>query len=337
MRVKHEALFYLDGIQLGDNGQPSRIIALPEVGAVAAITTTPANLARRIDEAAVLKEQLLSARIGEATSEAINERCRARQGAWPNAVFLHVVIETDGREIKDGAARRDFSNFSIALDALDVDAVRARREPAVDSIVSALRMRGHPLRPRLIGDVTYKDELQPTYYFQCKFGEVDVRDSRPLKDLTEIEGLATKLIRDGRLTSLLADAYTMEDQFRAFTSAWLGLEQLAHSNFASRYRAQWDQHLRAGGDDLPPEFLNKEKRRDKYTVAGKFRIIALLLSPQTADRDTDEFRELQEARIEGVHIEGPRAERWPVARARALLERYILLHADHQAHTGPAP
>jgi len=120
----------------------------------------------------------------------------------------------------------------------------------------------------------------------------------------------------------------MQDQFRAFNTAWLGLEKFAHSNFKSRYGTRWEERLNRGGEDLAAEFINNQPRRDKYTVAGKFRILALILSPETADRDTEEFRVIQEARIEGVHREGPRAERWPVVRARALLEKYLLLDSN---------
>jgi hypothetical protein len=77
MRVKHEALFYLDEARLADDGEPSATIALPEAGATTTITAAPDNLARRIDEAGVLKEQLLSGRIGQATSDGIGERGRA--------------------------------------------------------------------------------------------------------------------------------------------------------------------------------------------------------------------------------------------------------------------
>jgi len=328
MKVRHEALFCLQGMKRAKREDAEQFVIDLKGEGTAIITTNADNLASKIDEAAVLRDQLFRARIGQPTAESVAEHCRVRREEWPDALFFHFVMETEAQEVKDGPARRQLDNFSIALDALNVEAVRARCAQPIDAIFTALRMAGHSFIPRRIGSVTYESEPRLTYHFQITFGEGHASIVRPINDIGHIEALATKLLKAERLPSLLADAYTMQDQFRAFNSAWVGLEKFAHSNFKSRYSTRWEERLNRGGEDLAAEFLTNQSRRDKYTVAGKFRIIALILSPETADRDTEEFWAIQEVRIEGVHREGPRADRWPVVPARTLLEKYLHLHSN---------
>jgi hypothetical protein len=330
MKVRHEALYCLQGMKGGElESSKPLVIDLPDGQGTGTIAANADNLAAKIDQAAVLREQLLRALIGQPTADSVAEQCQLRREEWPDTLFFHFIVETEGQEINDGAVRRDFEKFSIALDALNIESVRVKCAHPIHAIFTALRMGGHSFVPRQIGSVTYEFNPRLTYHFQFKV-EADASVTRPVHDIPYIQSLATKLLKAGPLPTLLADSYTMQDQFRAFNTAWLGLEKFAHSNFKSRYGTRWEERLNRGGEDLAAEFINNQPRRDKYTVAGKFRIIALILSPETADRDTEEFRVIQEARIEGVHREGPRAQRWPVVRARTLLEKYLLLDS-HEA------
>jgi hypothetical protein len=204
MKVRHEALFCLQGMKRAERDAKPLVINLPNGEGTGTITANADNLAAKIDEAAVVREQLLRASIGQPTPAFVAERCQARREEWPDALFFHFVMETEGQEINDGAARKDFEKFSIALDALNVEAVRARCAQPIDAIFTALRMAGHSFQPRAIGWAIYESEPRLTYHFQFTFGEVDASVVRPLNDIGHIEALATKLLKAERLPSLEA-------------------------------------------------------------------------------------------------------------------------------------
>jgi hypothetical protein len=331
MKVMYEALFRLDDLRLTQPNQGAQLrIELPNGRGIGTITTSPDDLAFRIDEAGVLRRQLLTGGIREPTTEFVAERRRVRREAWSGAAFLHFAMAADGQLLPDrgGAVRREFAAFSVGLDDVDVRAVEAQREPSIDAIFAALRLSGHLFVPQFMGDITYEAGPPLTYHFQFRFGEATLSVIKPLGEVSHVEVLAGRLLDLRHLPGLLADSYTLPDPFRAFFSAWLGLEKFTNSYFDSRYNARWTDRLHNGQADLPPKFLTNQPRQDKYTLVGKFRIITLILSPETADRDTDEMRALHSARRLGVHEDGPGAERWPVARARALLEKYLRLHLN---------
>ena len=96
------------------------VIDLPNGEGTGTITADADTLAAKIDEATVLRGQLFRALTGQPTAESVAEHRRVRREEWRDALFFHFVMETEGQEINDGAARRDYESFSIALDALNV-------------------------------------------------------------------------------------------------------------------------------------------------------------------------------------------------------------------------
>lgn len=112
-----------------------------------------------------------------------------------------------------------------------------------------------------------------------------------------------------------------EDRRREFQTVWLALEILVNKA-ARRYRSEILEGLKVGDadGDTVVELLSSEERS---SLVQRFAVMALKLSPETADEDLAEFRLAKKGRdaiTHGVHDD---PDQLPIAEARILCRRYI--------------
>jgi hypothetical protein len=114
-----------------------------------------------------------------------------------------------------------------------------------------------------------------------------------------------------------------EDRRREFQTTWLALEILVNKG-ARQYRPEIVRALKVGDADGPAviELLSTEERS---SLAQRFAILSLRLSPDTADEDMAQFRRAKKGRDAVTHGEHDDPDQLPIADAKDLCRRYIAL------------
>lgn len=112
-----------------------------------------------------------------------------------------------------------------------------------------------------------------------------------------------------------------EDRRREFQTTWLALEILVNKA-ARKYRSEILEGLRVGAveGDTVAELLSSEERS---SLVQRFAVMALKLSPETADEDLAEFRLAKKGRDAVTHGEHDEPDQLPIGEARALCRKYV--------------
>ena len=118
-----------------------------------------------------------------------------------------------------------------------------------------------------------------------------------------------------------------EDRRRAFQTTWLALEILVNKG-ARRYRPDIGASLMVG--DMKGEAVNELLGpEERASLVQRFAIVALKLSPETADEDLATFRIAKKGRDAVTHGEHDDADQLPIAETKNLCRRYIDLALEN--------
>ena len=150
------------------------------------------------------------------------------------------------------------------------------------------------------------------------FPAADLRDR--LQTLDETAWLGHRWLL--RSMQWFATSLTTDDPWRGFQTTWLALEILVHKA-AQKYRRQALERLATQASQSLAAVTAIAGSEERASLVERFAIVALELSPDTADEDLPKFKRAKESRDGVSHgrIDDPGA--LPIADARDLTRRYI--------------
>jgi hypothetical protein len=240
--------------------------------------------------------------------------------------------------------RRAGHEFDVVYDAIDKPLMQEQFWPGLVRSLAAvslsLEAQSDPRISKVAAGFYLVDPEsgKPTYSYTFTAGQlrVSVGTMVPGTAASRIANYASKLQTEPKLDRVLDQLIQSEamgvDEFRAFLSAWTGLEILVTSCFARVYQKRWFDLLRgATPQSAEKYFKHVENTMDgRHRLLDKFVVISSLLDPDSAAEDIAIFEELKKIRDRVFHGSEKSKDGFPVQKTQAMLTKFIRLHLDSQ-------
>ena len=322
LRLYEEATERVSAILLKD---PSELLADADRGAALAVLLLRGFVASPDprDVEAKLAEQVAT----------ISEN---RKKAAQDAPFLVIIVEAEVQPDFAGS-HNDQPSYSVYVDAIDKDHIRASARPKADRVLSAAIVASDA-EPRFdrVGESIYlvNEDGRITYSMTFTAGAVSAAVRRLAPDLPESVAMYASASRKKgspdltTVYSLLRSAVDgRTEPLRAFISAWSALEIFTNKVFKT-YEDIWFDELTKGRSvpDLSHLARMREVMKGKYRLVDTFTVVSVTLAPVDADADIADFADLKNLRDELFHGGSLNESALPAHRALALVRKYIRLH-----------
>jgi hypothetical protein len=340
MKVNHIAVWKLHGAnKLAVDSTTLELFHLENPALVASVTSNPEHYLFHVDRATAIIFMLLNGQdpTPEQQLAAAMKNVRSnRSKQTDQGIFLVIEGHTE-IEAPDFVARRDFDEFAVCMDVIDIVKVTANFSSTTEAILAAVSLSvslnvDHGIEK--IGSITYLIDPatnKPIYMFKFMGGIPRISSASPF---TEDVGAAVgnrvvrvianrTLAKPARLLNASFNQAT--DVLQAFIAAWSALEIFIKESFKAVYEARFKSIMENGA----PAGIFQRFRGVKTVMhlAEKFLVIASILDADAASSDHDEFRKLMQIRNALYHeMETP--SNLPTEAVQELLLKYMRLHMD---------
>jgi len=255
----------------------------------------------------------------------------------------HLIIEAIG-ELKEykPSVEKEQDGLHLAFDAVDGNLLSQEFISQINSVLTTLTL----VSDKVIGIdkinegiILYKNENEIIYSYTFEGGSSFAYSSSQIEnsllgDLPKLFNLLNYDDELNRITDLLATSLkARNEQLKAFLTCWTALEIFVNKYFKV-FNKEFFTELKAGEHpDVREQYLDRisEVMKDKYKLNDKFGIIALRLSPKTADRDVDIFNILKKQRDDMAHGQNINERELDVINTQHLLTKYLKLFLYYQA------
>lgn len=358
MKTRYIAVYKIYGAnKLPEDLEHIDFCALENPTIKTALTTNPEPHFYHIDNSVALGTQLLKGMFSphkqgtleESLAVEIDAVKASRTKRTGNGIFLIIEGEKDA-SIPEFKVRKDTKNFAISLDDISKSEIRNEFQAQVKSIVLALGLSLSPnadRRVEKVGDIVFlvdADDEKPIYLYNIQGGIARCSLSSPLtkEAIDEAISLAPALLANNKIArpiSLLTTSLEdVTNELQTFISAWSALEIFVNTTFKETYQKHWFKIMKSGApDSANPVFERFEiVMKDKYRLADKFLIIASVLDPDNAAKDTDKFVGLKKVRDGLLHALDTPSSPLPIDAIQNLLLKYMKLHLISKDVSSPA-
>ncbi len=331
MKVRYVAVWEFKGGNTIAGSVPSREVArLREPALIATLVADPEPYIEHFDRASAGAAFVFfggrrkggdpEEQLNAAITDAMAQRARnAKQG-------VYVVFEGQTNDPNPKLAhRQDFRNFSVALGAIDKDAVVSSFRPVVRSILVALSLSlpiNADRRIRKLGEVSFlvdQETGRPIYPIDIQFPNMRGCIAVPISEdfVSQSAERIPQIVGDevlARCTGLLSTSMNPEaGPLLAFLAGWTALEMFTHYCCRAIH----------GTDD------GNESPMAKH-IADRFRLVVRALDAPSEEADTQEFGRLNKIRNAIFHaLRLP--EQLPTDDVQKLVLKYLRLHLDSRA------
>lgn len=352
MQCRYVAVFVAQAIALPSGQDTVQVYDDSTERVSAVLTNDPSELLAPADRGSAIANILLRGVFGSSDPRQIEEKLQERietirderKQLAGTAPFLIAFVDTDIAPVFR-EPHRDEPDYSLYFDAINKDEIRAAARPNADHVLAALILASET-EPQFdrVGEWVYLlgDDGRVTYSLTAKMGAPSLLVRRLVANLPEIVArYVSASRRRGRLDlttvySLLRAAVDGGiEPLRGFIAAWSALEIFTNKVF-SAYERLWFDQLAAGRS--PSELKHfgriREVMKGKYRLLDMFTVVAVTLSPDSADEDINEFANLKETRDELFHGGILNESQLPAHRALALARRYLRLHIEKAMNRG---
>lgn len=254
----------------------------------------------------------------------------------------YLIIDCTGElEVYRPSAEKEHDGIHIAFDAIDGVLIREQFKNQITNTLITLTLHTDKIigMDKITdGILIYKDDGNIIYSLSFKGGNVSAYLSSPF-DIQSIEIIAQlyeilKCEKElNRVTDLLATSLqSNKEPLKAFLTCWTALEIFVNKYFKS-FEREFFNELKAGEHpEVRERYLNRiyEVMSDKYKLNDKFGMIALRLSPSTADKDANIFNRLKKQRDDMAHGQNINESELDVVNAQKLLTEYLKLFLYHR-------
>jgi len=265
----------------------------------------------------------------------------ARRRTVGSAPYFVVTVTLDA-EVSLQKPHEDLTDFSIYIDAIDKEAVRAKARPLVDRVVAAtiIASESDPRFDRLsesIYLITPDDRVLYSLTFSAEGASLLVR--APTREMESLVGrymLASATESGSDLSSvfglLRAAVDGSAEPLRAFVAAWSALEIFTNKLFKSYEQIWFDQLVRDRTTAEVAHLLRiRDVMRGKHSLTDRFTVIAVVLNAESAATDIPVFNELKRARDALLHRRAQEKGNLPAPRVLSLTHKYLRLHLERVA------
>ena len=235
---------------------------------------------------------------------------------------------------------RDFGEYAVYFDAINVEEVRESFRDRAAALVSSLAISssGHyPIEHITDGVYLVNGDGKVVYPFHTNDfeGPGSTIDHFFLGGLDLNPRYAEALIGDKEMrgvSTLLAYSLDVStDRLRTFLFTWIALEILINKAF-SVYEEKFVHEL-TSRSTVPgtSRYFDRIKKvmQDKYNPVDKFTVIASLLSGESSDEHIEQFKRIKGIRDRLVHRGEYEEASLPNLELRELLIGYLRRHLDY--------
>jgi hypothetical protein len=342
-KYRHTLVYKLDGVQLRVGYGEVEVVADTAAGFHAIVSTAPDDYCFEGDRWIAMANLRLNAIFSqpglgitqerlEDELEKIRESRTSRFGTGP---YL-VLMRDDEVEGFSPEYEIETEDFVVCRGGPPRDILRQASSPHVLTALAALAVAtGDVSRIKEVSDtvVFFRSDGKPIYcYTLSATANAGVIRAVSEDALGSVEYWYRTIAHDRELERavrlLVSSLQTEGDALRSFLHAWTALEILINKSFGS-YEEQFFLEL---GEDHHPiarrQYLERmrEVMRDKYRLTDKFRLIAALLSPTSADEDVKQVELAKKERDKLTHGQDVHEASLPVLIVQELVRKYIRLH-----------
>jgi hypothetical protein len=342
MHCLHRVAYCLQGVLLA-NGQTLHLLSGRTDGVWAILTNEPDPYLYEHDLSAKLAEALLRGMFAPASIDdlgswlasnvsQLQQTRKDRFGSRPFLIFGH---ESEEEVVLD--IQRELDTFVICFDAIDKQRVQQKSAASLSRLLAsvALHIGNVDGYDKAAESVTLRREDGKTVFtYSPSAGEVRVITGTIPIDVHEkisasydAMGHNTAVERAVNLMSFSVEQH--QDRFRAFVASWTAMELLINKLFPNYERTLYAQLADTESEANRSFFARiREVMKDKYRLLDKFSLVALSLSPDTADGDLQSLKQIVEIRNDLIHKQSVRDEQLPVEALQQLLRKYMIKHLD---------
>ena len=249
-----------------------------------------------------------------------------------------VIIEITGNvEAQLPANALEVQDFLLCFDAFDKKALKARLQPEVSAVLTALRTgTSAQLEFRKVCDGSYllTDDGKVVHSASAEVGSPGVYISRRLTQdqQAQVEADISLVLKAGpleRVMRLHAQSLNKAtDNYRAFVAAWAALEILIGKLFPT-YQRLLTAELRAVNQSSGfHTYLDRIENvmGDKHNLADKFAVLSVYLDDDRAEDEVRIFRDLKGIRDRLSHGEELEESSLPTRDVQCLFDKYLRNH-----------
>lgn len=342
MKYSHTSIYWLKGLS------PSRVeeeitIDLP-LSVQAVLTSNPNDYCFEGDRMAAFANLLLDGVFGRANSDtfdeclekALAEIKESREKEFEPGLYLVFIREGNISNFMP-SHEEELEEFVVCFDGASKEEIQEVSESHICALLSALVLSiDNVLGVKKFHDsvVFLRIDKKPVYSYTASVGSAPLsvskpvnRDSvKPFVDWYQVMLANKELERVNRL--LLLSLQVGDDKLRAFLAAWAALEVLVTKTFKSYEEKLFEELDNGAYPNVPHQYLRQTRSvmKAKWALADKFSLISSLLCPEAADKDIEEFKEVQKERNKLIHEKGTVEANLPVELVQKLVRKYLQLH-----------
>jgi hypothetical protein len=348
MQCKYVAVFAAHSLPLPPQADAIQIYQGDPVSAILT-KDYPTELLRVADRGAALGAVLLKSVFRSPDPRSFDEKLKqevadsvaARRRTAGTAPYLVVVVTLDA-EVSLQKSPEDLTEFSIYVDAIDKEVVRAKARPFVDDVVATtiVASESDPRFDRLSEStylITPDDRVLYSLAFSAEGALVSIRAiTQDLERKVSKYMLASRAGGGSDLSSVFGLLRAAVDggaePLRSFVAAWSALEIFTNKLFKMYERIWFDLLVR---DRPSAEIAHlsriREVMKGKHSLTDKFTVIAFVLDTEGAVTDIPVFNELKNVRDRLLHRGAQETGNLPAPQVVSLIRRYLRLHLERVA------
>jgi hypothetical protein len=262
----------------------------------------------------------------------IREERHKKYGQGP---FLCIIITGETPDLTPETSREE-GGMVVGFGPTPRPALKAEHTETIVRIINSIALNLESLLGIKKSDESiafFRDDGTPLYiYHFTGSGEGYMSRAIEFDSLAAVEQSFMRLSKESDLSRvinlLVASLENDGDNLRSFLNGWSALEIFINKVFAS-YEERIAQELQSiTGQSIWREYLGRTRTtmKDKYRLNDKFALIALQLSPETADKDHEEFLKIKKMRDKLLHGERIADSSLPVQIVQQLSRKYMRLH-----------
>ena len=344
MKYKYTTIYRFEGISHNNLDEDKIVYQNDDIGITVVLTSDVNRHCLNIDRGLACASLLFRGMFGSekiqeipiAIDQEVTKIQEERLSKHKSGVYTVINITGQAElNIKENL-HRETDQFHICFDAIDKESIRNQHKEIIHAVVAALAMSTSPEYHaiKIASGIYFIDaNNKPLYSYTFQGGRARLIIAKPVDSEKEIEisetiDLSIANIQLKTPFRLLAQSLeTMQDNLRAFVSAWSALEILTNKVFPV-YEKQFiagimDDHNPHGVNDFLARI--KEVMRDKYRLTDKFSLVASFLSNEISD-DIKLFKSMKNIRDGILHGKEFDEEALPVEDARKLASKYLRHH-----------
>jgi hypothetical protein len=260
---------------------------------------------------------------------------QSRKDRFGNRPYLIFGRESDEDVTLD--LHREFDTFVVCFDAIDKRRVQQESAAMISRLLAsvALHIGDVDGYDKVAESVTLKREDGKTVFtFSPSAGGVKVITENIPTDIQDkisasYDAMEHNPVLERTINLMSFSVEQHQNRFRAFVASWTAMELLVNKLFPDYERGLFGQLTDTESEAERSYFARiSEVMRDKYRLLDKFALVALSLSPDTADGDLQCMKQIVEIRNDLVHKHSVRDEQLPLESLQQLLRKYMAKYLD---------